>query len=359
MKKREAGCRKDSSRRRESSMRISHTFQLLFLIGSILFFLSACSESEEASSEGGKGSSTESVTFNAVSFLAKDHPLTETLHDWVETVEEATDGRVQINWRGGADVIPIGEQFEAMQSGAIDINFTYIGQYQSLAPESLSIPLSQLEPWEERESGFYDFMVERHQELGVMYLGRWLTGSPRLWLNEPIDQVSDLEGMSVRSAPNYNRFFEELGINSKLIDPSEVYTSLQTGVVEGFVYGGFSGPRKDGWTDSTKYVLDHPFWTQNCVILMNDDKWSEISEKDQEAIINATGEYERHMVDYYEKMDQEEIEELKAIGVELIELPKEEAEKFLQTAYDTEWNYVEEQVPELAEKLRELTTKSE
>ncbi|WP_221563139.1 TRAP transporter substrate-binding protein DctP [Alkalihalobacillus sp. TS-13] len=330
-------------------MKMKKTFYLVVLT-CLLVLSSACS----AQSSGGEGSD---ITLNAVSFLAKDHPLTATLHDWKDRVEEATDGRVKVNWRGGADVIPIGEQFEAMQSGAIDINFTYIGQYQSLMPESLSIALSQFQPWEEREQGFYDYMVERHKELDVMYIGRWLTGSPRLWLNEPIDAVSDLKGMSIRSAPNYNRFFEALGINSKMIDPSEVYTSLQTGVVKGFVYGGFSGPRKDGWTDSTKYVVDHPFWTQNCVILMNNSKWGDISEEDQKAIIEATAEYEEYMVDYYKKQDKKEIEELKANGVELIELPEPEAEKFLETAYETEWKHLEGEVPELVDKLRELTTK--
>lgn len=318
-----------------------------------LVIFSACSNQTSSKSGGG----SDSVSLNAVSFLPKDHPLTATLHDWVDKVEKETDGRVKINWRGGADVIPIGEQFEAMESGAIDINFTYIGQYQSQMPESLSIALSQLKPWEERESGFYDYMVKRHKNLDVMYIGRWLTGSPRLWLNEPIESVSDLEGMSIRSAPNYNRFFEELGINSKMIDPSEVYTSLQTGVVEGFVYGGFSGPRKDGWTDSTKYVLDHAFWTQNCVILMNDEKWNEISQEDQDAIIAATGEYEKEMVEHYQKLDEKEIQELKDAGVELFKLPEQEAEKFVQTAYDVEWEHLEKKVPDLVEELRKLTTK--
>ncbi|ARF17100.1 TRAP transporter substrate-binding protein DctP [Sporosarcina ureae] len=321
----------------------------------LLLLLTACSDNNGEDKE--KGGNSKGMTLNAVSFLPKDHPLTATLHNWIDTVEDVTDGRVQVNWRGGADVIPIGEQFEAMNSGVMDINFTYIGQYQSLAPETLSIALSQLTPWEERENGFYDLMDERHGKLNVKYIGRWLTGSPRLWLNEPIDSVDDLKNLPIRSAPNYIRFFEKLGINSSMIDPSEVYTSLQTGVVDGFVYGGFNGPRKDGWTDSSKYVLDHPFWTQNCTILMNDDKWKEISSEDRDAIIVATANYEKEMVDYYEQLDKEEIAELEKAGVELFKLPKAEEEKFLNLAYDTEWEYLGKEVPELEEELRALTIK--
>src|SRR5699024_10597401 len=256
----------------------------IFLI-IIIFYLSGCAngESEEVQSEQDHENSNETIVLDAISFLPKDHELTSTLHTWVERVEEATDGRIEINWRGGEEVIPVGEQFEALDSGVIDINFTYVGQYQTQLPESLALPLSQITPWEEREIGFYDFMAERHEMIGVKYIGRWLTGSPRLWLNDPISSVDELKNKKIRSAPNYNRFFDRLGITSVMIDPSEVYTSLQTGVVDGFVYGGLSGPRQDGWTDSTKYVLDIPFWTQNCVILFNGDVWEDISEQDQNA----------------------------------------------------------------------------
>jgi TRAP-type C4-dicarboxylate transport system substrate-binding protein len=319
----------------------------------LLMMLTACSSSSSTSSNS--ESSDSSVTLNAVSFLPKDHPLTATLQNWIENVEKSTEGRVKINWRGGADVIPISEQFEALNSGVIDVNFTYVGQYQSQAPESLSLALSQVTPWEERETGFYDFMVERHKEIKTMYIGRWLTGSPRLWLDKPIDRVSDLKDLKIRSAPNYNRFFNEVGISSAMIDPSEVYTALQTGVVEGFVYGGLLGPRKDGWTDSTKYILDVPFWTQNCTILMNLDKWEGISEKDQQAILSATVEYEKYMVDYYTKLEVEERKELEKIGVNFISLPEEEKNKFLKMAYDSEWRFIQEETPDLADQLKTLT----
>lgn len=324
----------------------------LVILSFMLVVFVACSNEETTSEESG---SSGKITLNAVSFLPKDDELTATLHEWIHKVEEATEGRVKVNWRGGDEVIPISEQFEAMESRVMDINFTYVGQYQSLLPESLSIPLSQLQPWEERENGFYDLMVERHKEINVMYLGRWLTGSPRLWLNEPIDSISDLQNMSIRSAPNYIRFFENLGISSAMIDPSEVYTSLQTGVVDGFVYGGLSGPREDGWTDSSKYVLDIPFWTQNCVILMNHDKWEEISSEDQQAILEATAEYEEYMVAYFEDLFKEERKNLENIGVEFIRLPEDEEEMFLNIAYESEWEYIEEEVPELVDELRSKT----
>lgn len=331
--------------------------KLLILLIVPLILLAACSNGENKSNEsaGQEEQANEEIVLNAVSFLPKDHELTKTLHTWIENIEEATEGRVKVDWRGGEEVIPVGEQFEALDSGVIDINFTYVGQYQTQLPESLALPLSQITPWEERENGFYDFMVERHETIGVKYIGRWLTGSPRLWLNDPISSVDELKNKKIRSAPNYNRFFDELGITSVMIDPSEVYTSLQTGIVDGFVYGGLSGPRQDGWTDSSKYVLDIPFWTQNCVILFNEDSWDQIDEKDQEAIMAATWEYEKEMVAYYEDIFEEERQELLDIGVEFITLSEEDTEYFLDLAYDTEWDYIATEEPEIVEEIRHLT----
>ncbi|WP_167577605.1 TRAP transporter substrate-binding protein DctP [Ammoniphilus sp. YIM 78166] len=326
----------------------------MIIILSMLLLLMACS-SETAT--GGQPSE-EKITLNAVGFLPIDDPLTASLHKWVEDVHTATEGRVQINWKGAGDVIPIAQQFDALESGVIDVLFTYTGWYQSRAPEVLGIPLSQIQPWEERENGFYDFMVERHQNIGVHYIGRWLTGSPRLWLSKPIDSLDDLNGMKIRSAPAYDRLFPALGINSVQVNPADVYTSLQTKMVDGLVYGGMLGPRTRGWTDSTKYVLDHPFWSQNCTILANLDKWNAISEADRKAIAEATAEYERYMVQYYTEEDQKERTELEKAGVQFIQFTsQEDADAFLKKAYDVEWEFLNKEVPDLVGKLQSLTVK--
>lgn len=321
----------------------------------LVFMLAACSSNTSSSTTDDSGSSGETITINAVSFLPKDDPLTATINEYIKMVEEATDGQVTINWRGGADVIPVGEQANAVQTGVMDMVIGYTGQYESLNRAVQAMPLSKLQPWEERESGFYDAMVEAHEKIDMVYLGRWLNTSPQMWLNEPIESLDELEGKKIRATGNYTRFFESLGITSTIIDPSEVYTSLQTGVVEGFVYGGLTGPRKNGWTDSSKYVLDHPFWTSNCTIVMNPDKWDSISEENQQAIMEVTEEFEHYMVDYNNKAAEEERVALEEAGVEFITLPEADATEFTKKAYDVEWEYLKTEIPDEVDNLRQLS----
>lgn len=189
----------------------------------------------------------------------------------------------------------------------------------------------------------------------MVYLGRWLNTSPQIWLNEPIKSLDELNGKKIRATVNFSRFMDSLGVKATVIDPSEVYTSLQTGIVEGFVWGGLSGPRKNGWTDSTKYVLDHPFWTSNTTIVVNPDIWASISEENQKKIEEATADFEHYMVDYHNKEAEKEKAELEKLGVKFIQLPKEDAKEFLKKAYDVEWEYLQKEIPDEVENLKKIS----
>lgn len=332
-------------------------FRLTLILLTIM--LAACSSnsatSDSSEEKGSTGKSGKTITINAVSFIPKDDPLTAPVHEYVKMVEEATGGQVKINWRGGADVIPVPEQANAVQTGVMDMVIGYTGQYETQNRAVQAMPLSKLQPWEERESGFFDAMAEAHSKIDMVYLGRWLNTSPSIWLNKPIESLDELDGKKLRATVNFSRFMESLGVKSTVIDPSEVYTSLQTGIVEGFVWGGLSGPRKNGWTDSTKYVLDHPFWTSNCTIVVNPDKWAEISEENQQKILDTTAEFERYMVDYNNKEAEKEKVELEKAGVKFIKLPEDEAKTFTEKAYEVEWEYLKKEIPNEVENLKKLS----
>ena len=324
-------------------------FALILLV----MILAACSSNSTSSSSESSG---DSITINAVSFLPKDDPLVQPLNEYVKMVEEATNGEVKINWRGGADIIPVGEQANAVQTGVVDMVIAaHTGQYESQNRAVQTMPLSKLDPWEERESGFYEAMVDAHKKIDLVYLGRWLNTSPQIWLNEPISSLAELKNKKIRATGNYTRYFDSLGIKTVIIDPGEVYTSLQTGVVEGFVFGGISGPHKNGWTDSAKYVLDHPFWNANCAIIMNPDKWDSLSEEQQKTIQTATAEFERYMVDYHTEAEEKEREVLAEAGVKFITLSEEDVKEMTDKAYDVEWDYLKSEIPDEVESLRQLS----
>lgn len=107
---------------------------------------------------------------------------------------------------------------------------------------------------------------------------------------KPIESLQDLAGMKVRiSGKMQGIVAEKIGFTPVTIDASELYESLQRGVVDA---GEFSGPKADDslrLQEVAKYWLT-PGWHQsagmNCA-LVNLDAWNSLSGEDQNLLISA------------------------------------------------------------------------
>lgn len=298
------------------------------------------------------------VTLQAISFLPQNDPLAAVIPQWIDMVKKATGGSVTINWKGGPEIVPALEQSAAVRNGVVDIDFNVTAYYATEAPELSAFTLSQLQPWEERQNGFYDFMVERHNNIGLTYLGRWLGEQPfYLWVNKPVAKIDDLKGRSLRTRALYDRFMKALGITPVSVDQGEVYTALQRNIVEGFGWP-LLGARASGWTEVTKNIIDIPFYgANNAVILMNPKSWDKLSDQQKAQVQKATADFEHYMVDYFKAENEKERAALVAAGVNFIKFSPEDTTKYLDTAYAVEWKDIETKVPDLVAKLKELTSK--
>ena len=291
----------------------------------------------------------------AVCFLPKNHPLAAMTVEWAKRINDYCQGEIRVNYLGGSEVTPRLEQVEALRKGAVHVTFSPTSDYQSIFPEGVAFTLSKLTPWEERRpGGFYDFMAERHKNINVMYLGRWLHGPFYLWLKEPAKTPADLKGRKLRTAALYDRFVKALDTVPVTISPSETYAALEQGTVEGTGWP-LLGVRELGWTEVCKYVIDHPFYNQNCTILINLDVWKDFPHSLQEKIKNLTAWFEPYMVGYFDKAIEMEWKEMEKTGMQTIRFSTADAKSYLDTAYEVEWEALEAKVPDLVPLLRKLT----
>ena len=301
------------------------------------------------------GALAKEIELKAVCFLPKNHPLAAMTLEWAKRINEYCLGEVRVNYLGGSEVIPRLEQVEALRKGVVHVTFSPTAYYQSIFPEGVAFTLSKLTPWEERRpGGFYDFMAERHKEIGVRYLGRWLHGPFYLWLKEPVKTPADLKGRKLRTTALYDRFMKVLDTVPVTISPSETYTALERGTVEGAGWP-LLGVRELGWTEVCKYVIDHPFYNQNCTILINLDVWNSLPHSLREKIQNLTAWFEPYMVGYFDKAIEMEWKEIEKTGMQKITFSATDAKLYLDTAYEVEWEALKKKVPDLVPLLRKLT----
>jgi TRAP-type transport system periplasmic protein len=292
----------------------------------------------------------------AVTFLPLYLQRSKEFIQITERINEQTEGKVNIEVIGGPEAVPPMEQAEALRKGTVDAALLPVNYYESLLPEAIVFHLSQLSPAEERESGFYDYMVERHKEFGMYYLGRTRHQDPMfVYTNEKVSEPADLAGQKIgRSNTLGVPFLEELGATIVNVQAGDMYTSMERGVVDGVMHP-LEGAGVMSFGEVAKYVIDHPVYVRNSTLfLLNLDTWNElpddIKSTMQDVIIDW--ENERKELDVKENEGYREVA-LEA-GMEFITFSEEDAEYYTNLAYQIEWDIMKEINPDLYNTYRDL-----
>ena len=197
----------------------------LALILAILSFMAACAPAAPAGP----------IILKAVEWSREGAEGGAAFRMYMDMLNEAANGELIIERIGGTETIPGFEQGEALRTGVVDFLFGLPNWFKGLVPEGNLHKLSQLNAWEERESGFHDYMVEVHKKANMFYLGRSHTPVPfNLYSNEGPTTIEGLRGLKFREVPIYAPLYRSLGIIGVTIPFPETYVAMQTGDVDGF-----------------------------------------------------------------------------------------------------------------------------
>jgi TRAP-type C4-dicarboxylate transport system substrate-binding protein len=342
-------CAKQKQKKEEKAMkkRLAFTFLLVFFAFSVSVSQFGLAKAEQ-------------ITLKAVTAWPKTASDNKSLDFFLESVAQQVEkkypGELKINLVGGPEAVKITDQVHAAQTGMVDIVHTTNAYYVHLLPEADAMKLSNFTPWEERTNGAWAYYNELHEKKGLYFLGRIGTDLPfSLYLTKPI-KTADLKGFNIRVSPMYLQLVKGLGGNPVVIPPTEVYTALERNVVDGYGWPTI-GIREWGWEKHTKYIVEPSFYTGPHPMVMNLKTWNGLPKKFKDVIMEAAMEAEKKIVAYYKEEINKEFSLLKQAGLQVIDLPPAEKEKFLKVAYDEGWKDILAKCPETGPKLKALLTK--
>lgn len=300
--------------------------------------------------------SADEVVLKAVTAFQPGSLIDRPFARFVEKVNAEGKGLVRINLIGGPSAIPPFEVGNSVSSGVIDVAFVTAAFYTNLLPAGDGLKLSDYSIQELRKNGGWEYINELHnKKMNAWYLARTGDGVPfHLYVNKPV-QKADLSGLTLRVTPVYRAFFEALNANSIQTPPSEVYTALERGVVDGYGWP-IQGVLDLGWQEVTKARVDPGFYTVDVNILVNLDKWKSLSDE-QRAFLNKMAEWVESTNAENSKINAEEAKRQADAGMVVHTLEGEEREKWLKTAREAGWAQVLKAAPDDAPRLRELLSK--
>ena len=215
------------------------------------------------------------ITLRGITPWALSYYWSEPFPMFQKMVNERLKGKVILSFLGADEVVPPFEQFEALRNGVVDVILGASSYYTGQVPEALGVLYTKLPPSKLRQNGYYDLMRKLHLEKGnVVYLAN-VGGSPgtafRLFTKTKIEKP-DLSGLKIRVTPVYIELVKALGGTPIAMKPSEVYTALERGVVDGYGWS-YGGITDFAWHEVTKFVIDHAFYSANTSILFNKNAW--------------------------------------------------------------------------------------
>lgn len=268
-------------------------------------------------------------------------------------------GELEIKYKGGPEVISFKEQVEAARTGLIDMVFTAASYYTSIIPVMDGFSASPYKPWEEREKGIFDFIQKINAEKANCYfLSRMGSGIPfQIYVNKLVKSADDLKGMRLRCSPTIIPFLKKIGAKPVMMPPGDIYTGLERGVVQGYVWPA-AQIREWGWEAVTKYVLEPPLpYGAIDVVLINLDSWKKLPEHLQKLLIDTAKEEEyRTIVRALEYIPRENAE-IKKAGVKFITLPEADAKKLADAAISALWDAIISRDPVNGKKFKAMLSK--
>nr|MCR5161311.1 TRAP transporter substrate-binding protein [Lachnospiraceae bacterium] len=118
-----------------------------------------------------------------------------------------------------------------------------------------------------------------------------IEGSRNIWTVNPVNQLSDLKGVKLRvpGAPSFVNAFEALGANPTPMALSEVYTGLQTKIVEGLE---MDTPTivVNNMQELCKYCYKSGHGVSIMSFMISNNLWNELSADQQNALKTAADE---------------------------------------------------------------------
>ncbi len=302
----------------------------------------------------------ETITLKAVTGWPKPSSENKSFFIFTELVEQMVakqyPGELKINYIGGPEAVKSNDQVQACQRGMVDMAYTTNAYYVSVLPEVDAYKLSEFTPMEERANGAWKYMNELHEKKGLYLVGRLGLGERfHLYIKKPI-QSADLKGLNIRVSPMYLQIIKGLGGNPVVIPPTEVYVALERNVVDGFCWPAV-GIRDWGWQKQIKYIVDPGFYQVPNPLVMNLNTWNKLPKNLRDLLTEAATEAEKQTISHFDELAKQERPILLKEGIQVIDLPPAEKEKFLKVGYEEGWKDVLEKCPATGSKLKELLTK--
>ena len=248
-----------------------------------------------------------------------------------EKVEELTGGSVVVDVQASGVLGSENDVLDAILGGSTSIDMSRISafaltSYGCNKSKLLSIPFTfenRAHFWNFANSELAPEFLNEPQELGLPVRGIFYgeEGFRHFFTVKPVATIDDLKGMKLRVSndPVMNGMVEGLGANPTVVAFGELYSALQTGVVDG-AEQPIANYKSNAFPEvANNLILDgHTLGAVQAVI--TDNAWGKLTANQQAAVMAAAADTQKFNADLSETAENKVLEELRSSGCNVVDV---------------------------------------
>jgi TRAP-type transport system periplasmic protein len=293
------------------------------------------------------------------SFNSTQKPTHAVLERYLANVKTIGAGSVRITV-AGPEVVPIFEQLQPVSSGTFDMLYTHPVFHAGNGALALTVDAMGVDPAARRSSGVWDAVDAFYQKKHKLKLVAMMSVSNEgyhLFTKQPLSPAGDLAGRKIRGTPTYFGVIEALGAQPVVLPGSEIYSALQTGVIDGAGWPA-AGMVSMRHYEVAKYRLRPTFGAATQPVFVNLDRWNKLDAKVKEVLLEAGRKTELEMPALGDAIQKEEDAELDRRGVQIVQMSPATATKVRKAFVDSIWKLGADCCKDEAAALRALALKA-
>ena len=245
------------------------------------------------------------------------------------------------------------QQWDAMVDGQLDISAFPLDYASGKHPQFSATLMPGLVKNHDHakrlnDSAFMDDIKKIIDESGIMVLSdAWLAGG---FASKQgcILQPEDAQGQVMRAAgPAFEQMLAAAGASINSMPSSEVYTGLQTGVLDAVntSSGSFVSYRIYEQVECLTPPGEHALWFMYEPILMSKASFEELTPEQQQALLDAGQKAEDYFFEAAKGLDQELVDAFEKAGVQVQAMDQAQFDAWLDLAKGSSYKIFAEEVP--------------
>ncbi len=269
-------------------------------------------------------------------------------------VKERTDGRVVINVYPASQLGDWVEVHDQVAQGAVDMAMQPLA---STSDRRLAIgwfpfmfpTYEEIEKANTKGGFVHEVVNEIIQEQDMTLLGIFGVGMGGAGFAKKVDNPADpnaKHSMKVRVWPGgvtHRHMMERLGFSAATIPWAELFTGMQTGVVDGQI-GGTAEMTYNNLKEVTKTWLQYNDHFESNWIFINTSSFNSLDEADQKVLMDVAQEITKERFVQLRERDAEHLQSLRDFGIEVVTFTDEELNNFAKVVREDVWPKISDEL---------------